>query len=36
MNRKHTKITKELLDTVKVGNEVKINDWNAFMKVVGI
>ena len=32
----HSEITKEILDGVKVGNLVKINDWKMPLKVVGV
>ena len=32
----YTDITKEILDNIKVGMLVKINDWKRPMKVVGI
>lgn len=36
-NCKHyTEITREILDTIKVGDQVKINDWEKFMCVKGI
>ena len=31
-----TEITKEVLDNIKVGMLVKINDWKRPMKVVGV
>lgn len=33
---KHENITKEILDTVKVGDYIKINDWKRGMKVRGV
>ena len=39
MNNKYThyrNVTKEILDNVKVGDLVKINDWKRPMKVVGV
>lgn len=36
-NCKHyTEITREILDTIKVGDQVKINDWENFMRVKGV
>ena len=32
----YTEITKEILDNIKVGMLVKINDWERPMKVVGV
>lgn len=32
----YTDISKELLDSIKVGNLIKVNDWNKPMKVVGV
>lgn len=32
----YTEITKEILDNIKVGMLVKINDWKRPMKVVGV
>lgn len=39
MNKQYVcydEVTKEILDTIKVGNMVKINDWRKPMKVVGV
>lgn len=33
---KYENITKEILDTIQIGNLVKINDWKKPMKVVGV
>lgn len=32
----HTEITKELLDTIKVGDLIKVNDWNKPFRVRGV
>lgn len=32
----HKIITKELLDSIKVGDEIKCNDWDESMRVVGV
>lgn len=32
----YTEITKEILDSIKAGMLVKINDWKRPMKVVGV
>lgn len=34
--KKYKNVTKEVLDTIKVGNLVKVNDWKRPMKVVGV
>ena len=31
-----TEITKEILDTVKVGNLIKVNDWKKPLKVIAV
>ncbi len=37
VNYKHySNVTKEILDSVKVGDFIKINDWKRPMKVVGV
>lgn len=33
---KHVEITKELLDTIKVGDLIKINDWGKPLRVKGV
>jgi hypothetical protein len=32
----HENVTREILDTVKVGDLIKCNDWEAPMRVVGV
>lgn len=32
----HVEITKELLDSIKVGDLIKINDWKKPLRVMGV
>jgi len=32
----HTEVTKEILDTIKVGDLIKVNDWKKPMRVKGV
>lgn len=34
--RHYDNITKEILDSIKAGNLIRINDWKRGMRVVGV